>query len=284
MNMRELLSPRPDINTEEITQDPLARVDLCFVVDTTGSMGGFIDAAQRHLTATLDALRAGEARDLQVAIVEYRDHPPQDSTFVTRVHPLTEEPKAIKRMIAGLRVGGGGDIPEAVYDGVHAACTKIAWRPHSLRLALLVGDAPPHGMHAHDPEAPEAGRLCPCGLTLHQVTAAAEAASITLHALCISGHPQTAEAFAAIAAGTGGSCVKVGSQGQAVIEAMRGMVERDLSNLPLDRRALEAARAEGLSDTQRIADVLAAPRGPVAASLARLGKRGLLDGLSIDGA
>lgn len=63
-------------------------VDLCFVIDTTGSMGSFIQAAKQQLLDTIQLLSADSDIDLQVGLVEYRDHPPQDSSFVTRVYPL----------------------------------------------------------------------------------------------------------------------------------------------------------------------------------------------------
>jgi hypothetical protein len=60
--------------------DKLNQVDLAFVVDTTGSMGPFIAAAQHQMVAMLRALAedAQVAIDLQVGVVEYRDHPPQE--------------------------------------------------------------------------------------------------------------------------------------------------------------------------------------------------------------
>jgi hypothetical protein len=57
----------------------LNEFDLAFVVDTTGSMGGLIAAAQRQMTEMIDALATAAAVDMRLGIVEYRDHPPQDS-------------------------------------------------------------------------------------------------------------------------------------------------------------------------------------------------------------
>ena len=120
-------------------------VDLCFVVDTTGSMGSFIQAAQRQLLDTIKQLSTYSNIDLQVGLVEYRDHPPQDTSFVTRIYPLTANLQEMQKCINKLKADGGGDAPEAVYSGVWDACEKIKWRPHSCRFILLVGDAPPHG-------------------------------------------------------------------------------------------------------------------------------------------
>jgi hypothetical protein len=283
MSLRSLknlfIKPRPETpGTPEATEiNVLNRVDLCFVVDTTGSMGSFIGEAKRHLVAALETLRTDANLDLHTGLVEYRDHPPQEKSFVTRIHPLTGDPKAMQKVIAGLKPDGGGDMPEAVYDGLQDTSTKMTWRPHSLRLALLVGDAPPHGMKAHEGE--KGGKPCLCGLTLHSVTASAEGAGVTVMAVAMSAHAATVEAFTAIARGTGGECM-VSQKAGTIIETMNKMLAKEFGNLPFDAQTLEAARAAGTADTQQIADTLHTPRGVVAASLARLGKRGLLEKLN----
>src|SRR5947209_9090351 len=109
----------------------LSQVDLAFVVDTTGSMGGFINDAKRQMT---DMLRAATTAaplpiDLRLAVVEYRDHPPQDRTFVARAHGFEGDLGKAQKTIAALRPDGGGDTPEAVFDGLAAAGRDLAWRP-----------------------------------------------------------------------------------------------------------------------------------------------------------
>nr|CAA9259120.1 hypothetical protein AVDCRST_MAG63-2327 [uncultured Armatimonadetes bacterium] len=273
--------------------DALNRVDLCFVVDTTGSMGMFIKAAQRHLLDAMDALRAGHDIDLRVGLTEYRDHPPQERSFVTRFHAPKPDLQAMQKAINALKAEGGGDAPEAVFDGVHAACGEMPWREHSRRFVLLVGDAPPHGARAHErrEEAPEAepaggrGRrsraadLCPCGLTVHDVTAAAESRNVTVHALCMVADAATVGAFTAIAGGTGGACAPAQSADK-IVGTMGAVLEREFSSLPFDRETLRVARGIGEPDTERVAEALGCPRVQAAASLARLGKRGFLDALS----
>jgi hypothetical protein len=251
--------------------DLLNRVDLCFVVDTTGSMSPFLEAARRHLLDAIETLRADARLDLAVGLVEYRDHPPQDSTFVTRVRALESELDRVRRVVANLQPQGGGDAPEAVFDGVHDACIKVAWRAYSRRFALLVGDAPPHGVRAHD----GVGSPCRCGLTQHAVTAAAEQQGVTVHALPLTAGA-TRDAFLALAEGTGGECADV-QRPERVIATMAGVLARDFSALSFDREVLTVARAHAEPETARIAESLGVARGPVAASLARLGKRGLLD-------
>lgn len=255
--------------------DMLNRVDFCLVVDTTGSMGTFLSMAKQHLTNAVRALSADANLDLRVGVVEYRDHPPQEKSFLTKVYPLTGDLGQVQKVIDSLQAMGGGDSPEAVFDGVVDACEKQEWREHSLRLALLVGDAPPHGAMAHRAEPGQPARdTCPCGYTVHSVTAAAESRGVTVHALAMSAHKPLTDAFSAIAVGTGGSCV-VADQASKVIETLRGVLAREFGSLELDRQVWEAVQAVGTSETATVAAHLNMARGPVASALARLEKREL---------
>lgn len=65
-------------------------VDLAFVVDTTGSMGGLIAAAQNQMITMLEELTRAANINLWLGVVEYRDHPPQDN-MLYKVYPLTED-------------------------------------------------------------------------------------------------------------------------------------------------------------------------------------------------
>src|SRR4051794_19759306 len=116
--------------------DALNQVDLCFVIDTTGSMGPFLAEAKRQLLATLRQLRAEAGVDLRVGLVEYRDHPPEERTFAARGYELTADLDRMQKVINGLKADGGGDAPEAVYDGIERACAWLQWRAHSSRFLL----------------------------------------------------------------------------------------------------------------------------------------------------
>src|SRR5262245_46340077 len=100
----------------------LRNVDVCYVIDSTGSMQPFIAAAQQQLIDTMQRLSKNSFISLRIGLVEYRDHPPQDQSFVTRVNQLTGELDKMRKVINRLRADGGGDVPEAVYDGVFEAC------------------------------------------------------------------------------------------------------------------------------------------------------------------
>jgi von Willebrand factor type A domain len=258
--------------------EALNQVDLCFVVDTTGSMGPFIQSAQQRLLETIEALGSDHRVDLWLGLVEYRDHPPQDHSFVTRTNALTPDRGRIRQAIDALKADGGGDAPEAVYDGVHAACSGMAWRAHSARFALLIGDAPPHGFRRRGismvaRERDSTGH-CPCGLTVQAVTAAAENARVVVHALCMGAAPITREAFAEIASGTGGhSSAEV--EGNAVLERIVETLSKEFADLRFDAAVLDTARRLETLDPDGIAAEIGEARLPVSAAIARLGRRGL---------
>jgi hypothetical protein len=125
---------------------PSARLDVAFVVDTTGSMKDDIRAVKDSLFDIVDTIVSKtENLTIRFAIVSYRDHPPQDRSYITRVFDFTDRIKKIHRLISKLKPSEGGDTPEAVADGLYAARTKLSWAKEAYKVLLLVGDAPPHG-------------------------------------------------------------------------------------------------------------------------------------------
>ncbi len=244
-------------------------LDLAFVVDTTGSMGAFIQAAQRQMVAMIDALARGHDVELRLGVVEYRDHPPQDR-LVSRAHPFTADLKAAQKTINGLKPDGGGDGPESVLDGVRDACLKLEWRPHARRVAVLVGDAPPHGVGASGDGFPKG---CPCGDTIDSVTAVAEEARVTLYALGLT--PCVRDSFGRLSRFTGGEYFDAG-RGDAAIERLKGLLEAEFGHLELDRRLLALRRDEPALSIDALAGQLGSSRPAVSAAVSRLGARGLL--------
>lgn len=119
------------------------RVEVTFVLDTTGSMGGLIEGAKRRIWSI--ARRIGEGRprpDLRIALVGYRD---KGDAYVTRVHDLSGDMDEVYARLSAFRAEGGGDCPEHVSAALSDAVHRVSWTQNSaLRLIFLVGDAPPH--------------------------------------------------------------------------------------------------------------------------------------------
>lgn len=99
----------------------------------------------------------------------YRDHPPQESSYVTEHLDFTNEHEAIK-YVNNLKASGGGDEPEAVHDGLIDACQKLTWvelpGTPMLRYIFHVADAPPHGKEFLTMETRDG---CICGKTTQQI-------------------------------------------------------------------------------------------------------------------
>jgi hypothetical protein len=58
---------------------PLSYIDLVFAMDCTGSMGAYIDSATKNIRLIVEEIVTNEQSDIRLALIEYRDHPPQVS-------------------------------------------------------------------------------------------------------------------------------------------------------------------------------------------------------------
>ena len=121
-----------------------SRLDVVFVLDTTGSMGGLIDGAKRKIWAIANQMATAKpAPRIRIGLVAYRD---RGDAYITRLTPLTDDLDAVYSDLMKFSADGGGDGPESVNQALNEAVTKFEWSKESktLRLIYLVGDAPPH--------------------------------------------------------------------------------------------------------------------------------------------
>jgi Mg-chelatase subunit ChlD len=123
------------------------KVDLVFAIDTTGSMGPYINGvklAARSITSQLFRLA-----DARVALVDYKDlyaSCPSDG-YAARIDlPFSTDSIAFDTAVGTLSAAGGCDWPESVYSGLMKAI-GLPWRDGVIKAVIVMGDAPPH-----DPE------------------------------------------------------------------------------------------------------------------------------------
>jgi len=131
------------------------RVEVVFVLDTTGSMGPLIEGAKRKIwSIATSIIDQNPNAELHMGLVAYRD---RGDDYVTKVHPLTRDIQKLYGELLALRANGGGDWPESVNEALDAAVTKINWTQGAKtdRIAFLVGDAPPHMDYEQDRKYPE---------------------------------------------------------------------------------------------------------------------------------
>eukprot|EP00619_Florenciella_sp_RCC1007_P010979 CAMPEP_0205929228 /NCGR_PEP_ID=MMETSP1325-20131115/25181_1 /ASSEMBLY_ACC=CAM_ASM_000708 /TAXON_ID=236786 /ORGANISM="Florenciella sp., Strain RCC1007" /LENGTH=994 /DNA_ID=CAMNT_0053298417 /DNA_START=35 /DNA_END=3019 /DNA_ORIENTATION=- len=118
-------------------------VDLCIVMDCTGSMGSWISAAQSHLTAIIEELlRDIEVKDVRVAFVAYRDYQDHGRKVVEPFASAKDVGRVVQR-IRNQSASGGGDEPEDVISGIEGA-RSLEWKG-DVRMCLFVADACAHG-------------------------------------------------------------------------------------------------------------------------------------------
>ena len=129
-------------------------VEVAFVLDTTGSMGGLIEGAKRKIWSIATAIvDSNPDADIRMGLVAYRDI---GDDYVTRKVELTRDIQDLYANLLELRARGGGDWPESVNEALDVAINKLQWTSGNdvRRIVFLVGDAPPHMDYAQDTKYP----------------------------------------------------------------------------------------------------------------------------------
>ena len=117
-------------------------LDVCFVMDCTGSMGPWMEASKQTIKDMIAALPDSEPHK-RIAFVGYKDF----GDGPAQVHPFTEDISAVINFIDRQQAGGGDDFPEDVAGGL-AAAVGLQWASQA-RTVVLIADAPCHGQHHH---------------------------------------------------------------------------------------------------------------------------------------
>jgi len=144
-----------------------ATVDVFFLADTTGSMGGTLASVQAGAASILSGL-AGLG-DMAYGVGEYRD---VGDEFVYRLNQdITKDDTAVQTAINTWVAAGGGDWEEGQLYALYQVANTVSWRPGSTRIIIWFGDAP-----GHDPSGPT-------GVTEAQAIAALVAQTIKVMAL-----------------------------------------------------------------------------------------------------
>jgi PEP-CTERM motif len=208
-----------------------AKVDVFFLSDTTGSMGGVINAVKANASAILSNLSG--LGDVQFGVGEYRD---VGDPFVFRTNTaLTDNSAAVQAGINQWFASGGGDTPEANLFALESAAEDTDWRDGSTRIAVWFGDAP-----GHDPRA---------GSTEASATAALLAENIRVLAVNSSALDATGQATR-ITDATGGDLFNLVGSGASisdVIDDLINAVFASYTTVALDASAAPAGVGVAIS-------------------------------------
>ena len=188
----------------ELSQHQKRLLDLAFAMDCTSSMGPYIESAKNNIRTIVNEIVSAEHTDVRLALVEYRDHPPEDKTFVTQVHDFTANPDFMKRWLEDSCAKGGGDCPEALADALKDVL-DLSWRDSAVKICVLISDAPPHGLGDAWDGYPNG---CPLGLDPVVLAKNLAAKGVTIYAVgCEPAIRPYKDFFMALAYITGGQYV-----------------------------------------------------------------------------
>src|SRR6185369_677858 len=120
-------------------------MEMVFVLDTTGSMGGLLTGAKQRIWGIVnDVMQSSSLSSVKVGLVAYRDRGDQ---YITQVLPLTEDLDKVYSTLMDYEAQGGGDEKEDVRQGLLDGVARAGWSQSSsnnAQILFLVGDAPPH--------------------------------------------------------------------------------------------------------------------------------------------
>lgn len=182
------------------------RVEAVFILDTTSSMSGLIQAAKEKIWSIASTMASAQQNpDIKIGLVAFRD---RGDDYVTKVFDLSEDLDSMYASLMDFQAQGGGDGPESVNQALYDAIHKMSWSNDSsvYKVAFLVGDAPPHMDYQNDVKYP---------VTLK----AAASKGIVVNAIQSGQHAETQPFWQNIASLGHGAYFQVENSGNAVAVA-----------------------------------------------------------------
>lgn len=120
------------------------KIEVVFVLDTTGSMSGLINAAKEKIWSIANTMASAQnAPDIKMGLVAYRD---RGDAYITQTVALSGDLDSMYAQLMDYQAEGGGDTPESVNQALYEAVNTMAWSQgqDTYKVVFLVGDAPAH--------------------------------------------------------------------------------------------------------------------------------------------
>jgi len=134
-------------HTQQSQVESQVTIDLCFLMDCTGSMGPWIQTTKdkiKSITFEVQTLFPGSL--LRIAFVGYRDF--DTNSFEILDFISAESYQIFDNFLSKTKEMGGGDLPEDVFGG-YEKVLSINWKSQ-IRVLVHFADAPCHGKYYHD--------------------------------------------------------------------------------------------------------------------------------------
>ena len=136
-----ILSPAPVVCGDDVPakgtlpKHTRPRIEVVFVLDTTGSMGSLIQGAKDKIWSIAnEIIETEEAPDIRFGLIGYRD---RGDKYVTKRFPLTSDLDDIHTKLTAFVAHGGGDGPESVNKALLESVTKMDWSKDRKVLKLI---------------------------------------------------------------------------------------------------------------------------------------------------
>ncbi len=251
------VKPPTTVIPATLAQQQNPRIEVVFVLDTTGSMSGMIQAAKDNIWSIASSMaQAKPTPELAIGLVAFRD---RGDEYVTKVIDLSTDLDQVYAQLMDFQAGGGGDTPEAVNQALSDAVNRISWSQNreAYRTVFLVGDAPPQQYQD------EAG--------FPQIVKSASGRGIVVNTIQAGSDGDTRASWQQIASLAGGAYFEVGQGGSAVAV----VTPFDESIAALSRELDDSRMFFGTADTREAMAVkqAAAEKVHAAASPAAQAKR-----------
>jgi hypothetical protein len=125
----------------ELKKFRLDQLDVGLALDTTASMDSALNWCKQDVVKMMRVFEL-VSHEPRIGITLYRDH---GDKYVTKSFPLTSNAGALATALMAEDCGGGGDVPEAVFEALDEMVNKQRWSNSnkSKKVIVLLSDAPP---------------------------------------------------------------------------------------------------------------------------------------------
>ena len=124
-----------------------------FIQDTTASQQPYIDTSVARSKDICIALQGSgqldKVKGLRLAVVAFRDHFDGDGYVTKDFGGFTNNVDTVISNLNTLTAHGGEDGPEAITAALDKTL-KLKWRGDAAKIAVIITDAPPHGIGERD--------------------------------------------------------------------------------------------------------------------------------------
>lgn len=118
------------------------KLEVMYMIDTTGSMGDEITFLQCELANVIERVRTENGNlPISLSVNFYRD---KGDDYVVRSNPFSTDIDGQVALLMREYASGGGDWEEAVDEALNDAVTRHMWSEDATKILFLVLDAPPH--------------------------------------------------------------------------------------------------------------------------------------------